>query len=335
MSEYLWDRSGDVDPEVADLEQELQALRFDPAAHPLALAADTPRPAAVVATPARRRWRPLSVVSGLMAASLVAMAGTWALHHWRLDWQAGRAWTVHGQAAQLGVGDTLDVSARNARVDIARLGVLDAHQGTSLGLQSTGPERHQLTLNRGDIDVRVWAPPGRVRIQTPAGEVIDMGCIFSLSVDDRGVAHLSVDTGWVSLNNVHGSEFIPAGASSDMRADREPRVPVYDDAPRAFRSAVRALEDQGAGPSSTLLRDVIGLARERDVITLLRLAQTLESPSRDLVLERAALLFPPPAEVTVESVAAGNVDDFWQWYDALPLPALKNWWLNWRDVFPR
>ena len=62
--------------------------------------------------------------------------------------------------------------------------------------------------------MRVWAPPGRVAVTTPAGDVIDLGCIFSLAVDDAGAAHLSVATGWVNLQNPHGNTFVPAGASA-------------------------------------------------------------------------------------------------------------------------
>ena len=44
-----------------------------------------------------------------------------------------------------------------------------------LTLEETGPRKHWLRLNRGSIDVRLWAPPGRVALHTPAGDVIDLG----------------------------------------------------------------------------------------------------------------------------------------------------------------
>ena len=65
----------------------------------------------------------------------------------------------------------------------------------------------------------------------------DLGCIFSLAVDDAGAAHLSVATGWVNLQNPHGNTFVPAGASASMIADDAPEVPVYDDAPLTFGSS--------------------------------------------------------------------------------------------------
>jgi hypothetical protein len=81
-----------------------------------------------------------------------------------------------------------------------------------------------------------------VAVQTPAGDVVDLGCIFALSVDDAGVAHLSVRAGWVELENAFGSRAVPAGASASMSADRLPQVPVYDEAREVFKTAVRALE---------------------------------------------------------------------------------------------
>jgi hypothetical protein len=327
MSDYLWDKSGEVDPEVARLESALAEARFDPAQHPLRL------------PPAKRdRTGKTLLVWGAaaIAAALLVAAGAGLFHRWRLDWEPGRAWTVAGRHDDLAVGDTL-TAVRPTTVDVARLGVLNVAPGASLSLDETRATSHRVTLNRGVIDVRVWAPPGRVTVRTPAGRVIDLGCIFRLEVDEAGAAHLRVETGWVNLENAHGNSFVPEGASATMRADREPEVPVYDDAPEAFRSAVRRLEEDHAAPDPNLLRAVTFEARERDVITLLTLAD-VEGMSRFVragLLERASILHAPPRADAVQRILDGDRDAFWAWYDSLPLPSLKNWWRNWRDVFPR
>ncbi len=331
MSDYLWDRSGPVDQVVADFEGRLRSEAFDPADHPL------PMPAPM---PVRRppRWRPVAVTASAIAAVLVAAVSVWGFHVWRLRWDAGRAWSVNGGGAStLPQGGALIVGPRPARIDIARLGVLTARPGTELGLTATSSVRHRLTLTKGEIDVRVWAPPGRVAVHTPAGDVIDLGCIFQLSVDDAGVAHLAVDTGWVNLQNAWGDSYVPAGASADMRAGSEPQIPVYDDAAASFKAAVRAVEASPASPAAHLLRDVAVEARPRDALTLLMLSAVsgLDPASRTVVLERLAIVNPPSRAETVTRTLAGDRDAFWTWYDELPLPSLKNWWANWRDVFPR
>ncbi len=329
MSEYLWDRSGVPAPEVVDLESRLAPLAFDPAARPLDLSA-------VTVTPPRTGRRLLATMLVTAAAIALLVTGAVLWHDWRLDWAPSEAWVVHG-GGRLAEGAPLPVPATGARLDIARLGVLSARPGTALMLESTGPRKHWLRMTRGSIDVRLWAPPGRVALHTPAGDVIDLGCIFSLDVEADGETRLQVHTGWVNLENAHGNTFVPAGASATMRADRAPLVPVYDDAPAKFRAAVRAIEAAPLAPAPDALARVTAEARPRDALTVLMLSdiEGLPRDPRTTLLRRLAEVQPPPSPQTVARVVAGDRDAFWTWFDSLPLPSLKNWWANWQDVFPR
>lgn len=78
---------------------------------------------------------------------------------------------------------------------------MDIQPGTDLTLSDTRSRHHRLLMTRGTIDVRVWAPPGAVALHTPAGDVIDLGCVFRLVVDGAG-SHVRVETGWVQLDNM-------------------------------------------------------------------------------------------------------------------------------------
>ncbi len=326
---YLWDRSGNVDPAVADLEARLAPLRFDPASHSLAL---------------RRVTRPLRtlVLAGTIAASLLVAVGLW-YYHWRLEWTVDRAWSVTVQpaapggastSASLAVGESLQTiaPASAARIDIARVGTIDATAGTDLTVSATEARRHRMRLERGTVDVRLWAPPGAVAIHTPAGDVIDLGCVFQLAVDGD-TARLSVRTGWVELANAYGQSLVPAGASSLMRPGSRPPVPVYDDAAAAFSSGVRAFEAGDA--TSAALSSVVSTARPRDVLTILMLAERRSGPDRAALVARAAVLAPPPPMADLAAVATGDDNALWRWVDALPLPPVKSWWRNWRDGLPR
>ena len=322
--DYLWDRSGPIDPEVEALERSLGTLKFNPAQHPLTL-------------PARRGLRAGAWLA--LAAALVAAAGAGAFW-WRLQWPADRGWrlatiTTSGdqRISTLAVGQTIDLAnAKEASLSIARLGAARVHPGSDVSLRATSSRRHSLHMTRGTIDVRVWAPPMRVVIGTPAGTVIDMGCVFTLTVD-AGVASVRVDTGWVQLENKFGETLAPAGTSSGMTGDAAPGVPVYDDATAEFRDAVRLIEG-GTTPKIDFALTMIDRdARARDVPTLLMLALRSPQMLREALLARAAVLVPPPAPV-------GKMMDLpdeaiWRWFDTLPLPPAKAWWLNWRDLFRR
>lgn len=321
MSDYLWDRSAPVYPDVAALEAQLKPLAFDARKHPIVM-------------PPRRRA--FSMIAIGLAASITLIAGMAAFHTWRLRWDADRPWSIEG-GGTFAIGTPLRVGEVAANVDIARLGVMRAQPGADLALNDTRSARHRFTLTRGGIDVRVWAPPGRVAVHTPAGDVIDLGCIFTLNVSDDQIAHLSVRTGWVELENAHGSSAIPGGASASMSPEREPQVPVYDDASEAFRNAVRSIEINGGDADAQSLRTVAMDARPRDAITVLMLSKVtgLATDVRTALLETALRLHEPPTADAVSRIVSGDTDLFWRWFDSLPLPPLKNWWANWRDVFPR
>jgi hypothetical protein len=115
---------------------------------------------------------------------------------------------------------------------------------------------------------------------------------------------------------------VPAGATSEMRANRPPGVPVFEDAGADFLAAVRALEENGPAASATSLQTIIRQARPRDVLTLLMLVARNAPGSAELAV-RAAELFPPPSGVTASGVIRGDRSGLWRWRDTLPLPPPK------------
>jgi hypothetical protein len=321
-NDYLWDRSGVVDPVVADLEEALAPLAFRPAEHPLTIPA-----------PPQRRWPLMAAVA---ATLLVAVAA--GLFFWRLQWPAGRGWPMElstGAAARLetlAVGQTVAIDgATTASIDIARLGTVHVLSNSQVTLNATASAKHLLQLDRGSMRVRVWAPPSRVVVSTPAGDVIDLGCVFTLSVV-AGTAHITVETGWVQLENGNGEVLVPAGASTMMSAGQRPLVPIYDDATEPFRQGVRILEGGPSGDDVPAWPNVRRDARPRDVPTLLMLALRMPDRWRAVLLERAASLSAPP-RLPAGGVASLDDDAVWDWFDSLPLPPAKAWWRNWKDVF--
>ncbi|HEY7475129.1 MAG TPA: FecR domain-containing protein [Vicinamibacterales bacterium] len=319
-NEYLWDRSGPVDPAVAGFERALGPLAYRPARHPLRL------------PPARRRW---PVVTAIAAGVVIAAAAS--LFYWRLAWPAGRAWPMElaGQSGALAVGQTLRLDgASSASIDVARLGTMRVLPNSAVTLNATASAKHRLRLDRGSVRVSVWSPPSRVVFSTPSGEVIDLGCVFTLSVDEAGAAHVAVETGWVQLENGHGEVLVPAGASTAMSAAGQPLVPIFDDATVPFRDAVRAIEAGPIDDSAPAWRNIRREARPRDVLTLLMLALRLPDSRRGALLEHAATLAPPPRP---PAAGVASLDDaaVWEWFDSLPLPPAKAWWRNWKDVFRR
>jgi FecR protein len=331
LDEYLWDPAAPPSAEVVAIERRLVSARFNAARHPMSL-------------PARQRSRGYARPILALAASvaLLAAAAT-AFWSWRWNWPDGAPWRVvvertssgsAGEPSQLRIDDPLRLDAA-ARVDIARIGTMQVQPGSALTLSETTSKRHRVTLDRGTVRVRIWAPPGRFAFRTPSGSIVDLGCIFDLTVDEDGTSHVRVDTGWVQMYDDFGESLVPAGTSSLMRAGVRPAVPIYDDASLEFAAAVRAFEETAdEGTRRTMVDRMLKPARRRDVLTLLMLANASPASLKRPILERAAQLLPPPPDVSVDEIVAGDSGQIWRWYRRLDLPPAKDWLHNWRDALP-
>ena len=350
-NDYLWDPTSSPAPEVQDVERMLEPLTFEATTRPLIWPEETlrgsdrlrqgpPTLRAKAEDPGLhgrtvrggvRRW-----AYRLAAAAAVALAIGWSISAWRFSWPDGRAWSVESASPamprQFAVGSVLDLpGATRARVDIARIGTMQIEGGSRVTLRYTQGIRHRLTLDRGTVRVRTWAPPGSVLFQTPTGDVIDLGCEFDLTAEEtRSIVR--VRSGWVQLDNGVAEALVPAGAASEMRRDRAPGVAVYEDARPEFAAAVRGLES-GAGDRRALVDAIVASARARDMYTLLMLAERQEFGS-DRLLAAAADLWPPPRGVTVNGILRGDRDALGRWRETLPLPPPKSWLRNWRDALP-
>ena len=328
VSAYLWDPDAEgvsVDPDVSALEQQLAPLRFDPASRPLRLPGRKP-----VVRRATSRW-----LAYAAAAVVVIAAGSWGFSRWRFTWPAGQAWTVSTRPpsapSQFAVGTPLLLPpSEGAVINVARIGTMQVDGGSQLALRSTQGSRHRLAMDLGRISVRVWAPPGSLSIQTPAGEVIDLGCEFDLTVDASS-SGVRVRSGWVQLENGIDEALIPAGASSEMTRTRPPGVPVFDHATPEFRTAVRRFE---LTADATFVDAIVANARVGDMLTLINLIER-GGVGIDRVASRAAELWPLPDDVTVGGILRGDRDGLWRWRDTLQLPPPKGWLRNWPDALPR
>ena len=320
--DYLWDRSGPVDPEVERLEQLLGRYKHEA---PLRVAMH------------RRRFAWLAAAAALIVivgASVLAIRFHWRSNApWEIETFAGTP-TVDGKPIhrhdRLGVGDTLVTDAHSkVTVRIARVGELDIAPGTELQLTTTSRGRHRISLRRGSIHARVWAPPFTFAVDTPAGLASDVGCAFTLRyAGEQGL--LRVTSGWVDFDGDERSALVPQGAISELRRALGPGTPYWSDAPAALREALRDFDASG---SAAALTRVLAAARPRDAMTLQHMLERARREHRGPLFDRLAQLAPPPRGVTREGVVEGNDAMIDAWRTSLGLGGVKKWWVHWRDAF--
>lgn len=341
--DYLWDQSGPRDPEVVRLEQQLGQFRQPTPPPPLRL----PAASSVSRRGDRRAW---TWVLGVAAAAVIALVGfVWwtrvpaepGLQVTRLAGTptVGSRPVVDRRELMIGRWLETDAHAR-ARVDIADIGRVEVEPQSRLGLISTRPGDYRVHLERGTMHALIWAPPGQFAVETKSSTAVDLGCSYTLSIDDEGVGIVRVTTGWVGFEWQGRESFIPAGAMCVTRPGRGPGTPYYEDASPSLRGAVETI-DLGFGPPATrtaALAQVLTEARARDVVTLWHLLTRVDAEARDRVFDRLAQFVPPPDGVTRDGIRSGRRDMLDQWWDHLGL-GTASWWRTWkqtwRDETPR
>jgi len=238
--DYLWDGTGEPDPEVERLERTLSPLRSD-------------RPAPELPTPSRRRPFGSALTALVAAASLaLAIAGTWrAAPGPAPSWEVTRleptpaGETVAG-VERLQVGQWLETDASSrARVKVGLIGQVEIEPRTRLRLVDSGARSHRLALARGVLHARIWAPPGNFFVDTSSGVAADLGCAYTLEMDESGVGLLRVQSGWVGFEHRGHESFVPEGARCATRPGVGPGTPYYED---AAPELVIALAEVDFGP---------------------------------------------------------------------------------------
>jgi hypothetical protein len=315
--EYLWERSGAPDPEVERLEQLLRPLRHVPRA-----------------LPDGRRRRVLIAAAVVATAAAAAAVILWP----RPSPSAGWAATVLSGAprigaaavarqATLGVGQWLETDPQSrAEIAVGSIGRVQVAPRTRVRLVDDGRTSHRIELARGTIEAFIWAPPGRFLVDVPGGRAVDLGCAYTLTVDDRGDGLLRVTSGWVGFDHRGRESFVPAGAACRTRAGLGPGTPYRLDAPAALADALARFDFQPEEKvRQASLAVVLATATTEDAFTLWHLLARVAPADRGLVFERLAALRPPPPGVTRAAIEGDDRGARDLWWDALNLGPVQLW----------
>jgi hypothetical protein len=336
--DYLWDGSGEPDPEIQKLESALGRFRHNQPAP-----AFDQIPEIRVKKQGSRffAWR-LSFQIAAAAAGLVLAATLYFFVRPKSAAEQGSSWEVarlagtprvdskivgaNSGAGKLGVGELLETDGSSrAAISLFETGSVEVDADSRVRLVTNGPGRKRLSLERGTIHARIWAPPGEFVVDTPSAVAVDLGCIYTLHVDDSGAGLLRTTMGWVGFKLNGHESFIPAGAVCATRPKIGPGTPYFEDAAPAFREALTRFdfEAETAEERRALLGTLLDDARRKDVLTLWHLLSRVSEADRSGVYARLAALARPPSSVTREGILR------------LDRPMLDAWWdsLGYGDAF--
>ena len=337
--DYLWDGSGRLDPEIQRLEGLLSKFKHD---------SPTPTFPEIVQD---RRWpfhpwrMQLRTALSTTAAALAAIVlitflwlkneppsntvGGWDVSRLEGTPRIGRT-VIDGKEGKglLGVGQMLETDRESrARIHADDTGQIQVEPSTRVRLLSMGSGLKRIALDRGTIHTYIWAQPGQFVVDTPSAVIVDLGCAYTLVVDDSGAGMVRTSMGWVGFK-LHGHEsFIPAGAACATRPKVGPGTPYFEDASTKFRAALARFdfEDITAEQRMEDAAIVLHQARRRDALTLWHLLARVDEGQRVPVYDRLNQLAPPPAAVSKEGILRLDQAMLDLWWNELGFDDISVW----------
>src|SRR6267378_2648656 len=351
--DYLWDGSGEPDPGVQRLEKMLGRYRHNRAAPSFEQVVEV-RP---VKTRSRFFNFRFSFQLAAVGATLLLATAIFISFPFEPAIEPGPAWDVarlegtprvgskairgNAAAGKLGVGQTLvtDDSSR-AAITFDETGRVEVDRSSRLRLVTNGPGHKRLSLERGTIRATIWAPPGEFVVDTPSAVAVDLGCVYTLHVDDSGAGLLRTTMGWVGFKLNGHESFIPAGAVCKMRPKSGPGTPYFEDASPAFLEALSKFDFGADTPAErkVLLGIILADSRKDDALTLWHLLSRVSDEDRPRVYDRLAALAPPPVGVTREGILRLDRQMLDSWWNSLGYGDVGLWRMyehDWSQRPPR
>ncbi len=331
--DYLWDRSGAPDPEVLKLETLLGKYGHD-----------GPAPVFPAVVPASLwdflRWPRFPVAVAAAALLAVGVVG-FVIYEKQHQPAAGEGWNVSrlagtprigrelvgSKGGSLAIGQLLETDEQSrAQLKAEGVGQIEVDPSTRVRLVTMGALK-RIALDRGTIQAFIWSPPGQFVVDTPSATTVDLGCAYTLHVDDSGAGTLRTTLGWVGFKLNGRESFIPAGAACATRPRVGPGTPYFEDAPEEFRRALARFdfEDSDVQLRAKDLQLILAQARKRDALTLWHLLSRVPEDQRGRVYDRLAEFAPPPSVVSKDSVLRLDQAMLDQWWNSLGFDDISVW----------
>jgi hypothetical protein len=339
-NDYLWDGSGEADATIVKLEQALGQFRHTEQVPDW--------PESLVAAPeSNKPFQGASLWFQFAAAAASALIIFSIWNGLRLPGEmtaSGVGWGVQqvagaprvgthsiarpGEKGTLRIGQTLETDGESrASITVTAVGQVDIDPRTRLRLTESRTSRTRLELDRGTIHAMIWAPPGEFLVDTPSALAVDLGCAYTLQVDDSGAGLLRTTLGWVGFRLNGRDAFIPAGTVGETRPGIGPGTPYFEDASEKFRAALRQFDFAKLGDEerSAQLAIVLAEARKADALTVWHLLSRVRVADRGRVFDALNASVPAPSGVTREGIVRGEPAMLDAWWNELGYDDIAVW----------
>lgn len=224
------------------------------------------------------------------------------LPSWNVETLAGMPKVGNSfESEKLAVGEFLETDANSrARVQVANIGNVEIAPNSRVKFVKTTSTEHRLSLEKGELKAKILAPPRLFIVDTPSAVAVDLGCEYTLEVDQDGNGKLHVTSGFVALERNGRESIVPAGAMALTKKGKGVGTPFSEEASPKFQAALYKFDFENGG--SQMLQTIIREASLYDSLTLWHLLSRTQKTEREKVFDALAVQIKPPANVTREGI---------------------------------
>lgn len=166
-------------------------------------------------------------------------------------------------------------------------------------IRADGNEQH-IGLEYGTIDADINTKPGTFFVESRSATAIDLGCSYTMSIDDKGDGLIYVKSGMVALSANGRESLVPAGKFCMAKEGMGPGTPYRSNSSPELRAALMSY-DFGKGGSAAV-NSILKHATKPDAVTLINLLPKVEGDNKMKVYERLTRIAPPPGVLTGDSI---------------------------------
>lgn len=254
--------------------------------------------------------------------STEAPAGQSNLPTWNVETIAGTPQTGNrsiSEKGKLAVGQFLETDANSrAKIQVANIGQVEIAPNSRVQLVKTQSTEHRLSLERGVLQAKIFAPPRLFIVDTPSAVAVDLGCEYKLEVDKDGNSRLHVTLGYVALERDGRESIVPAGAICLTKRGKGLGTPFSEDSSAEFQDALEKFDFRNGGSSA--LETIIRESNFYDTLSLWHLLSRTNGAEREKVFHALAKYVEPPVGTTRDGILKLDkrmLDQWWKQIESI------------------
>lgn len=219
---------------------------------------------------------------------------------WKVEEISGDPSITSGRDT-IAAGEVLETDSRSsARIAVGDIGRVDVAPNSRVKIVSTSKTEKRMALERGRLKAEIVAPPRLFVVDTPSAKAVDLGCAYTLDVDEKGNSRLHVTSGYVALETGGLESYVPAGAFCESRKGKRLGTPFFGNASELLKKSLVDFDFSDGGADS--IDAVIRESRKKDTLTLWHLMEKVPEAKRAEIVAKIVEYLELPEGVTVDGL---------------------------------